>query len=280
MAASTLTALVRRILPRRLRVAMAGWFATHRGFPGANRWSEGLIRDLQESDVKEFHKFLWTHHLDRYGLAYEAGDLFSSGKLNSTTQAYEAFLEDLTASAQEVGGLEAMGSVLDVGCSVGHVLRGLETDLISDVPVLVGMDIDRHAIAAGTAFLSQVGSKIRLVAGDLEELGDVLGDERFDFSYAAGSLSYLSEGDTREAVRAILGRTERLAAFIGLANPGVANSEMPGSRFRDELGRMWTHNFEEMVVSNGWSVVRSRWEPPGEGDAQGLYSVWARPGMS
>ena len=264
----------RSLVPLRVRMPLAGWFARNRWFPSADRWAEGLVRDLEDRDPKVFHKFIWEHHLDRYGLAYESVDLFESRKLNSTTKAYDAFIGDLR-SALEVMPDPTIRSVLDVGCSVGHVLRALETDVLGGAEELTGVDIDRPATQAGNAYLQRVGSRARLAAGDLENLDALLGERRYDFAYAAGSLSYLDEADTRRAVASILRRTDKLAAFIGLAHPDPPNGELVASVFRNELGRMWTHNFGSMVDSEGWQVISSRWEEPRVGDAQGIYCVFA-----
>lgn len=260
-----------------LRVAAAAWLAENRWFPSWSRWAEGLVRDLEAADPKQFHKFVWEHHLDRYGQAYEATDLIGSQKLNSTARAYEAFVEDLEATLDELGGKASVGSVLDVGCSAGHVLRSLETEVLPAASRLVGVDIDRHATESGRAQLAKLGSKAQLIHGDLETLELVLGPERFDFTFAAGSLSYLDEQDARRAVAGILRRTNRLVALIGLAHSEGPNSGLADSLFREGLGSMWTHNFAAMIEGAHWRVVRSRWEPPGDGDNQGLYFVFASP---
>lgn len=267
---------LRSVVPLGLRLRLAGWFARNRWFPAANRWAQGLIRDLESVDPKLFHKFMWEHHLDRYGLAYEAERLFSSRVLNGTTRAFEAFEQDLRSSLASDPS-RRIGSVLDLGCSVGHVLRALETEVLPDAEILVGLDIDRPATEAGTAYLSKAGSKVRLLCGDLEDLDRLLGEERFDFAFAAGSLSYLNETDAGAVVGSLLGRTNELVALVGLANPDRPNGELDGSVFRDEFGKMWTHDFAGMVESRGWRVVTTRWEPPVAGDPQGLYFVFARP---
>lgn len=256
---------------------LARWIGDNRWIPQGSRWSEGLVRDLERRDPKAYHKLLWEYHLECYGCGYEAAELFSSRKLNGTTAAYDAFVQDLTANLRTLGIQGEVRRVLDVGCSVGHVLRALELNVFPNAPVMIGIDIDGPAIGEGRAYLARVGSRIRLHTGDLERLDDVLGDQRFGFSYAAGSLSYLNEADARKAVVSVLSRTDVLAAFVGLANPLGPNDSLPGSRFRPELGSMWTHDFAGLVRDAGWEVLSSRWEPPGGGDTQGRYSVFAIP---
>ena len=274
---ATMAKLVRRMVPLKLRIRIAAWLSRNRWIPYIGRWSDALVRDLEAIDPKRYHKFLWEKHLDSYGQRYEPDQLFSAHKLNGTTEAYSAFMQDLAAALEGLGIDGTVGGVLDVGCSVGHVLRALETEVMPEAEVLVGVDIDRHATASGSAYLSQVGSKIRLLCGDLEELDRLLEKQTFDFSFAAGSLSYLNQADTQNAVWAILSHTDKLAAFIGLAHPHGPNDELPASVFRDQLGSMWTHNFGDMVEAKGWEVVSTRWKPPSGSDSQGLYSVFASP---
>ena len=248
---------------------MAAWLGRNRWFPGANRWSEGLVRDLETADPKNYHKFKWAHHHESYADTYEPEVLFASRKLNGTMVAYQAFVEDLARAMESRGPIE---SVLDVGCSVGHVLHALETDVLEDATNLVGIDIDRHAIEAGSAWLGG-RSKIRLACGDLEDLDALVGAQSFDFAFAAGSLSYLSEEDAAAAVGKILSRTRKLSAFVGLASADRSNAELSQSVLRHRS--MWAHNFGAMARAHGWIVASTRWEPPRGSDAQGVYSVFA-----
>jgi SAM-dependent methyltransferase len=157
------------------------------------------------------------------------------------------------------------------------VLRNLELEVLTEAEELVGVDIDRSATAAGRAHLAATDSRIQLVCGDLEQLEALLGKRRFDFAYAAGSLSYLDEEDAAAAVARILARTDRLAAFVGLARAEGPNAELSGSTVREIGARMWAHDFEAMVRSSGGEVLSRRWEPPSGADRQGLYFVFARP---
>ena len=274
---ATMAKLVRRMTPLELRIRIAASLSRNRWIPYIGRWSDALVRDLEAIDPKRYHKFLWEKHLDSYGRRYEPAELFSAHKLNGTTEAYSAFIRDLGAALERLGIDGTVGGVLDVGCSAGHVLRALETEVMPETEVLVGIDIDRYATASGSAYLSEVGSKIRLLCGDLEELDQLLDKQTFDFSFAAGSLSYLNQADTQNAVWTILSRTDKLAAFIGLAYPDGPNDELPASVFREQLGSMWTHNFGDMVEARGWEVLSTRWKPPSGSDRQGLYSVFASP---
>lgn len=274
---ATMAEFVRRMAPLNLRIRIVAWLSHHRWIPFVGRWLDALVRDLEAIDPKRYHKFLWEKHLDSYGRRYDPAELFSAHRLNGTTEAYSAFIQDLAAALERLDIDGAVSGVLDVGCSAGHVLRALETDIMPETEVLVGVDIDRHATASGSKYLSQVGSKIRLLCGDLEELDRLLNKQTFDFSFAAGSLSYLNQADTQNAVWTILNHTDKLAAFIGLAYPDGPNDELPASVFREQLGSMWTHNFGEMVKASGWEIISTRWKPPSGSDTQGLYSVFASP---
>lgn len=274
---ATIARLVRKIVPLEPRIGIAAWLSRNRWIPYVGRWLDALVRDLEAIDPKRYHKFLWEKHLDSYGRRYGPAELFSTHTLNGTTEAYSAFMQDLAAALERLGIDGTVQGVLDVGCSAGHVLRALETEVMHEAEVLVGVDIDRHATASGSAYLSEVGSKICLLCGDLEELDRLLDMRTFDFSFAAGSLSYLNEADTQNAVWTILSHTDKLAAFIGLAHPHGPNDELQASVFRDQLGSMWTHNFGAMVEAKGWEIVSTRWKPPSGSDSQGLYSVFASP---
>lgn len=268
---------IRKIIPLNLRIRFVAWLSRHRGIPYIRKWSDALVRDLELVDPKRYHKFLWENHLDSYGRRYASAELFESRVLNGTKEAYRAFTQDLEAALEKLGINGTVGRVLDVGCAAGHVLRAIETDVLPEAEVLLGVDIDRYAIEFGRAYLSQAGSKIRLVCGDLEELERLLEKKSFDFSYVAGSLSYLDHDDTQSAVRKILEHTDKLAAFIGLACSDRPNSELEESIFRDDLGSMWTHNFGAMIEAEGWEIVSKRWKSPSESDSQGLYSIFASP---
>jgi len=113
-----------------------------------------------------------------------------------------------------------------VGCSLGHVLRLLETEKLPAVTEVVGIDIDREAIRKGRRYLDKVGSNVHLICGDMEGLNRLLGDRRFDFIYAAGALSYLDMADATAVVREMLQRTNKILALAGLANRNFPNDEL------------------------------------------------------
>ena len=60
-------------------------------------------------------------------------------------------------------------SVFDVGCSLGYVLRHVETEVFPSAACLRGVDVDRYAVETGNNYLRSLGSKIELVAGDVSD---------------------------------------------------------------------------------------------------------------
>jgi SAM-dependent methyltransferase len=267
------------LIPLRIRMRVAAWLTRNGWFPGAHNFAEALIRDLGAKDPMAFHKFAWEHHLALYGRWYDSLEMFHARKLNGTREANHLFMDDLTRVLSELGFVNdsRIQSVLDVGCSLGYVLRQLETDMFPDAESMVGIDIDREATRVGRQYLQGVGSRVELIQGDLAKIGTLISDRKFDFSLATGSLSYLSGDDASAAVGQILDRTRKLVALVGLANRSGPNRSLIGSAFVGERGSLWVHNFESMINQYGWKVVDARWRPPQGEDNQGIYFVFASP---
>ena len=59
-----------------------------------------------------------------------------------------------------------VSSVFEVGCSLGYLLRHMETDIFSGAGELSGVDIDGYAITAGAEYLGKIGSKVRLMRAE------------------------------------------------------------------------------------------------------------------
>ena len=151
-------------------------------------------------------------------------------------------------------------SVLEVGCSLGYLLRYLETDVFLRAAVFHGVDIDQHAIADGTAALASVGSKVRLRLGDMVELSEVVGDRKYDVVICVGVLMYLHRAAATQVVQAMLERASWVAILGGLAEPESDPSARDESRVRVSDGT-FVHNLDRMVEAAGGKVVYRRWEP-------------------
>ena len=117
--------LIRSSLPLALRKWMAIWFHRQEWIEVSRRswWSTELLRDFADRDVNAYHKFLWAHHL-AYAGSYEVGSRFGADHVIPSRR---MFFSDLCRQLQELGiHPEEVGSVLEVGCSLGYQLRYVE----------------------------------------------------------------------------------------------------------------------------------------------------------
>ena len=237
----------------------------------------GLIRDLQADDPKTFHKFVWTHHLMGYARWYDSEqELFAPDQMQPSR--IELFA-DLLSVLRDLSIPEAeIGSVLEVGCSLGYLLRYLETEVLPDTHEFVGIDIDAPAIQKGEGYLRKSGSSVRLIHGDMEHLQEMLGPRTFDLTVAAGVLSYLNQQDATAVVSQMLRRTAKLLALAGLAWVDGHNRTVDKSILSPSHEGQWIHNFEAMIADAGGRVVRSRWEGAKLYNLQTLCFAFAVPG--
>lgn len=234
----------------------------------------GLVRDLATRNPKEFHKLLWTHHFKLYAQWYDSEqELFSSEQMQPSRR---LFFADLLSVLRDLGlRPQDIQSVLEVGCSQGHLLRHLETDLFHGCREFLGVDIDGTAIRKGTAYLGKLDSRVALVEGDMEHLDQILGKRSFDVVYAAGVLSYLDEPHAARLVANLLGRTNKVLALAGLACTSRNNGELHRSESSPSHEHQWIHDFAGMVSAAGGRVVRSRWEGATLYNLQTIYFVFA-----
>lgn len=260
-------------VPFPMRKRLAIWLDRQKWFT-RDHIPVGLVRDLAVRDPKEFHKLLWTHHFRLYAQWYDAEhELFSPAQMQPSRR---LFFDDLLSVLRELDMRpQEIRSVLEVGCSQGHLLRHLETDLFPDCGEFLGIDIDGTAIRKGTAYLSQLGSKVVLREGDMEQLDQVLGERSFDVVYAAGVLSYLDGPHAARVVAALLGRSKKVLALAGLACTSRNNSELGRSEISPDHEHQWIHDFTAMVSAAGGRVVRSRWNGATLYNLQTIYFVFA-----
>jgi SAM-dependent methyltransferase len=264
---------LRRILPigvRRLLVRLLG----------RQTWLESrywlaleLLRDEAERDPESFHRFLWTNHL-AYAESYDVERRFGKNRIHpSRMLLFQDLARMLAARGVEPTKVE---SVFEVGCSLGYLLRHLETTLFTGARILEGNDIDRRAIRDGSAYLAHVRSKARLHEADTAELSGLLGSRRFDVTLCAGVLMYLQEDEASRVVSVILSHTNLVAVFAGLAHPERDNRELARSDRRDRDGT-FIHNLDRMVEAAGGRIRFRRWDGPVELEGNTIYFVFATP---
>jgi len=240
--------------------------------PHRLRLSMLAVGDLAERDNSAFHKFLWSQHL-AYALYYSADERFKSPIEASRAELFA----DLERHLRELGVEPSrVDSVLDVGCSVGNNLRYLEERVFRSASVMHGIDIDQGAVADGSRYLASLGSRVKLTAGDMEDLDVILGDRRYDVVFCAGVLLYLDEKRAAAVVRSMLRRSTLLCAFAALAHSAFDNRLIDASEQR-AWDMSHVHNVDAMVADAGGRLVARRWEPGTLDGRQTIYFVFARP---
>lgn len=266
-------ATLRRVLPLALRKRMALWLGRQR-FEGSYYWSMEIIRDLCDRDPNSFHRFLWSHHI-AYAETYEVEERFA-GALHPTrhmlVEEIEFHLRD-----ENNGPTRPVKRILDVGCSLGYLLRHLEQVVFPDAERFEGIDIDRYAIEQGNRYLRAHGSRVELRSGDMGDLEALLVDREFDLITCAGVLMYLRQEDAREVVGSML-RHGRLVVLTGLAHPGRDNRLLERSAVRESDGT-FIHNIDSLVASTGGRIVRRRYEGSRQIAGNTVYFVFAEPAI-
>jgi SAM-dependent methyltransferase len=237
---------------------------------GRQRWlpdgparAVSLVRDLAECDPDAYHRFLWSHHLG-YAESYEPRKRFGPANLRPERR---LLFEMLRRFLREIGVAQAgIGSVLEVGCSLGHLLRFVETDVFRAASVLEGLDIDEYAVRSGNRWLEDQGSRVRLMVADMADMDAVLErDQVYDVVLCAGVLMYLRQEQAARVVESMLRRARTVLVLSGLAHPERDNKELARSQARARDGT-FVHNLDAMVSAAGGTVLWRRWDagaPPG-----------------
>ena len=271
-----LKSAIRFILPVGFRKHVALWLNTHQWLSTYDYLTQSILRDLLREDPKAFHKFFWSNHISSYAKGYDSENLFDMNRMEPSRR---EFFNDLIKVIKHLGfdSSKDIKSVLEVGCSLGYLLRFIETDVLSHTKELVGIDIDGDAVDKGANYLKRVGSKVQLIHGDMEDLDRLIGDRTFDLVFAAGVLSYLNVNDATQVISRMLSRTEKVLALIGLACTTTNNSDLTQSLLDDSRGNQWVHNFKSMVETAGGHVVSCRWEGARLFNYQTIYAVFAVP---
>lgn len=265
--------LLRQVLPLPVRKSLASSLGRRDVWPGRYWWGMELLRDWADRDPDAFHRFLWHHHL-AYAESYEVEQRFGVDRIHPSRR---LLFEDLERWLLRVGHPPGgIRSVFEVGCSLGYLLRHLETGLFASADVLDGVDIDGRAVDRGADYLAQLGSKVRLQTGDIGELAAHLSLPRYDVVVCAGVLMYLTAGEAERVVGAVLRHTRTVAAFAGLAHPEADNASLDRSVLRARDGT-WIHNIDAMIQRWGGTVAWRRWEGPREVEGNTIYFIFATP---
>lgn len=267
---------LRAALPLRARMRVAVLVGRSR-LPGAEWWSAELVRDLAERDLNAYHRFLWSNHL-AYARTYEPDVRFGPDHIHPTRH---LLFGELRGVLNERGMDPArdVGSVLEVGCSMGYLLRHAETGVFPAARILDGMDIDGYAVQRGREVLRRAGSRVRLAVGDAVHLPGTFSHAAYDVVLCAGVLMYLRERDAQAAVDAMLARTGGVLALAGLAHPQRDNASLTASVPR-ERDRSLIHNLDAMVQRAGGRVVRRRWDGARRIGGNTVYFVFAERGTA
>ena len=268
--------LIVLLLPLALRKRLAIWVNRQERFAPGDRayWATELIRDFAERDVNAYHKFLWEHHL-AYAETYEVGLRFGFDRFNETRKMLFA---ELSTRLDEIGvtAADEIESVLEVGSSLGYLLRYMETDVFRNADRLEGIDIDARAISEGARYLETLGSRIKLHCGDMESLDSLVGDAKYDVVLASGVLLYLDRSAASKLVSEMLARTRKVLVITALAHPSEDNARLEHSTQRESDGT-WIHNVDRMVVEAGGRVAARRWEGSRIVDGNTIYFLYALP---
>jgi SAM-dependent methyltransferase len=254
-----------RVLPLPLRRAVVARVARF-GWPGSLEFSMGILHDVRQRDPDGLHRFLWSNHL-AYAASYEVRRRFGAANINPTRH---LLFRDLLAHLGS-GGID---SVFEVGCSMGYLLRHLETDVFPSARILHGLDIDRPAIEAGTAHLHSLQSKVRLFAADMEDTERIMGSRIYDLVLCCGVLMYVNEQTARRLVQTMLSRARRMVGLICLAHPEGRES---GSEIRATDGT-FIHDVSRMIREANGRLVSSKRVGTEISGSSPSYVLLAEPG--
>lgn len=268
--------IIIRCVPLSLRKRVARWLNSRSWLPASDRgyWATELLSDFAAADVNEYHKFLWANHL-AYAETYEVGLRFGYENFNETRRELFAELPRVVEKAG-IGTCADITSVLEVGCSLGYLLRYMETDLFPNADRLDGIDIDGYAIEQGRRHLESLGSSVGLYQGDMETMDAVLEGRRYDFVLGSGVLLYLDEASAYRFVARMLAHTRKLLTITALAHADVDNAELDSSVPRSRDGT-WIHNVDRMITAAGGRIVARRWEGGRIVDGNTIYFLHAVP---
>jgi len=263
--------LLGHILPlssRQVLVAVAGRYKIAFGL----EFAMGLLHDLNRRDPVGLHRFLWSNHL-AYAQTYEIQKRFGSANINPTRH---ILFRNMTAHlrARGLDPARDVQSVFEVGCSMGYLLRHVETEVFPSATTLHGIDIDDYAIQTGSAHLSSLQSRVRLFAADMESAEHILSRWKYDLVLCCGVLMYVNEAIAEKVVRAMFTGADRLVGLICLAPP---RHGWCGVR---EYDGAFIHDVDQMIQRAGGSVVSSDWVDTSVSGSSPSHVILAEPGAT
>ena len=184
--------------------------------------------------------------------------------------------DDLVSVVRELGLQPSdIGSILEVGCSLGYLLRHLEVEVFPGCRELLGIDIDGPAIRKGTDYLKRHGSRWSSPQGDMEDLDWMLVPGPSIWSSPPVS-SAISTNRMPPAWCPCARRTNKVLAFAGLACTGCNNDQLDRSETSPNHEQQWIHNFAAMVsAGDAWSGAGGRRKLY---NLQTIHFVFAVPG--
>jgi SAM-dependent methyltransferase len=262
-----------RVLPLRVRKALVASRAG-RVSRGGLEFAVGLLHDLRRRDAVEFHRFLWSNHL-AYAATYEVDRRFGAHNLNPSRR---ILLRDMAEHLRSRGLDERrhIRSVLDVGCSLGYLLRHLEVGVCPSADVLHGLDIDEYAVKAGMAHLSSLQSKVKLFVGDMTAAGGLLGERTYDVILCCGVLMYGDEQSAHAVVRTMLARANCLVGIIALADSAIG--VRGGRSMARHSDGAFIHDVDRMIRHAGGRVVAARHIDKTVSGSNACRAILAEPG--
>jgi hypothetical protein len=211
-------------------------------------WTFAVLRDVAGDDSADLNRFMWANHLGP-AAGFEASR-FAPGVEPSR----QVFFTELEQQLLDLGVEPShdVGSVLEVGSSVGVNLRHLEQGLFADVGHLEGIDIDAEAVRKGTSFLSKAGSRVKLQQGDMSRLDEVLHDQQFDVVLCTGVLMYVPASMAEQVIDAMIRHSRHLVAMSEPWDPGGPHIREDGAHY---------HDLEALVREAGGRVVAAQRRP-------------------
>lgn len=240
--------LLSRPLPLATRKTLVT-LASRRKLPGAADFAFGILDDLRRSDPDALHRFLWSNHL-AYAETYEVRRKFGARNINPTRHILCRQIA-VHLRARGIDPLRDIRSVFEIGCSTGHLLRHLETEVFPAADTFHGLDIDQHAIRAGAAHLATLRSRVRLFAADMLAADRIMGARMYDLVLCCGVLMYVNAASAQAVIRSMLAHASRLIGLICLAAPDSTVSAVRGS------DGAFVHHVEHMIRSAGGRLVSS-----------------------
>jgi len=268
--AQPVLALGRFLLPLRFRQHLAVWIGRQSWLPGYYWLAMMIIRDMADTDPNTYNRFIWTKHIG-FSTMYEHANDFGSDNLIPT----RVLLFDHMTEYLEENGINPqkdIGSVFEVGCSSGFLLRHLEDKVFTSANVFEGIDIDEQAIERGISYLDQHDSRIQITHADMEELDGVIKDRRYDLFLCAGVLRYLTKAEASGVVRSMLCHADKLVVIAGCAHPLRDNSTLDDSELQED--GTFLHNIDAMVKDVGGKIHFRRWDGDRLFDGYTVYFIF------